>query len=57
MTTARPGWYPDPQGFGTLRWFDGERWTEHRAPAPVTGGPAQPGYPGQPALQGWQPPM
>jgi hypothetical protein len=25
-----PGWYPDPQGPG-LRWWDGQRWTEHVA--------------------------
>lgn len=24
-----PGWYADPEGTGT-RWWDGERWTEHR---------------------------
>jgi len=23
-----PGWFPDPDGHG-LRWWDGERWTEH----------------------------
>jgi hypothetical protein len=25
------GWYPDPEG-STLRWWDGERWTDHRQP-------------------------
>ena len=28
-----PGWYPDPQG-GGLRWWDGQRWTEHVADRP-----------------------
>lgn len=25
------GWYPDPEG-SELRWWDGQRWTERRAP-------------------------
>jgi hypothetical protein len=30
-----PGWYPEP-GTGTLRWWDGFRWTEFRhAPPPA----------------------
>ena len=28
--TANAGWYP--AGDGSLRWWDGERWTEHTAP-------------------------
>ena len=24
-----PGWYTDPQDATSLRWFDGEAWTEH----------------------------
>jgi hypothetical protein len=28
-----PGWYPDPQAPGQIRWFDGNRWTEHARPA------------------------
>lgn len=24
-----PGWHPDPQGDGHLRWWDGRGWTEH----------------------------
>lgn len=54
MSTAQPGWYPDPQGFGTLRWFDGERWTEHRAPAPQPGQDA-PTTPAQPSPAGYGP--
>jgi hypothetical protein len=38
--TVPAGWYPDPQntsgyrygGAPSLRYFDGEQWTEHRAP-------------------------
>jgi len=26
------GWYPDPQGPGTARWWDGGRWTEAMRP-------------------------
>jgi Protein of unknown function (DUF2510) len=36
-----PGWYPDPAGAPMQRFFDGTRWTEHRAPlaAPRSMGP------------------
>jgi hypothetical protein len=26
------GWYPDPQSTGTVRWWDGQRWTDHTMP-------------------------
>ena len=26
---AQAGWYPDPSDAANLRWWDGERWTEH----------------------------
>ena len=28
-----PGWYPDPEAHAFQRYWDGTRWTEHRAPA------------------------
>jgi Domain of unknown function (DUF4352)/Protein of unknown function (DUF2510)/Mid2 like cell wall stress sensor len=37
MTTPSTpaGWYPDPEGTGGQRYWDGFAWTEHRAPAPA----------------------
>lgn len=35
--SAQPGWYPSE---GTMRWFDGQQWTEHRQPMPATPPPA-----------------
>ncbi|WP_030165361.1 DUF2510 domain-containing protein [Spirillospora albida] len=30
-----PGWYPDPYGTGSLRWWDGRTWTERLNPEPA----------------------
>jgi len=41
------GWFPDPGGQPRLRYFDGQRWTEHFAPPPLPYAyPAQPIVPG-----------
>ena len=34
-TGPGPGWYPDPDGGGGQRYYDGKEWTESRTPAPV----------------------
>jgi hypothetical protein len=31
---SQPGWYPDPQGSGSLRWWNGQHWTENLNPQP-----------------------
>jgi len=38
MTTPA-GWYLDPDGTGGQRYWNGESWTEHRAPAAVEAPP------------------
>lgn len=30
-----PGWFPDPERPGQLRWWDGQQWSEHRSSATV----------------------
>lgn len=37
-----PGWYLDPYGSPSLRWWDGRYWTHHRRPPP----PRPPGHAG-----------
>lgn len=36
---SQPGWYPDPYGTGSLRWWDGRVWTDRLNPEPA--GPAR----------------
>ncbi len=36
VTDRIPGWYPDPDAPGLVRWYDGARWTEHTGDATVT---------------------
>jgi hypothetical protein len=48
MSSQPPGWYPDAQG--QQRYWDGNQWTEHVAPAaggPATGGGPAAGATGQ----------
>jgi hypothetical protein len=37
--TTPAGWYPDPDGSGGQRYFDGQSWTDHRAAAAVEAPP------------------
>lgn len=32
---APAGWYDDPDGLPTLRWWDGQQWTDQLAPQPA----------------------
>lgn len=36
---AAAGWYPDPAGSGTMRYWDGTRWTDARSSAVPPAGP------------------
>ncbi|MDT5186690.1 MAG: hypothetical protein QOI29_4848 [Mycobacterium sp.] len=48
MTTppTPAGWYPDPDGSGGQRYWDGSQWTEHRSPAAPE--PTEPPPPAEP---------
>jgi hypothetical protein len=55
MTTPPPtpaGWFPDPEQPGTLRYWDGATWTEHRSPAPEAAAPEPPDEPAAPTDPG-----
>ncbi len=34
MSTPKAGWYPDPTQPQTQRYWDGDTWSDHRAPLP-----------------------
>jgi hypothetical protein len=44
--SARPGWYPDPESPGGVRWWDGVHWTAR------AGEPSHPSQPSEP-VGGW----
>ncbi len=46
MTNTPAGWYDNPQDTTTIRYWDGQQWTDHLAPRPGPGqaNPTQPGY-------------
>ncbi|MFV2174263.1 DUF2510 domain-containing protein [Actinomadura sp. LOL_011] len=37
---SQPGWYPDPYGTGSLRWWDGRSWSDRLNPEPPAPAPA-----------------
>ncbi|MGH3456634.1 RDD family protein [Aeromicrobium sp.] len=53
MTQTPADWYPDPDGGGRLRYWDGTAWTAHVAPAPVQTMPTGPTTPDGEPLAGW----
>lgn len=55
QTTPAAGWYPDPNGSGALRWWDGSRWGDQLAAAPTAYAPARrrPLAPGTPLYTVW----
>jgi hypothetical protein len=40
MSTAAPGWYPDPSGQAAWRYWDGSAWTAHQSPGAPAASPA-----------------
>jgi uncharacterized protein YbjQ (UPF0145 family) len=55
MSDVAPGWYPDPQTSGQLRYWDGNAWTEHTQAGGEAAPPAPPAPAGTPAAGGYDP--
>ena len=53
---AQPGWYPDPKGSGSLRWWNGRHWTENLNPEPPPASRARRRAAGPPSSPGPSPP-
>jgi hypothetical protein len=52
---SAPGWYPDPDGKGGTRYFDGEKWTAHRAAPPPSPYAPTSVAADKPPVKGWTP--
>ena len=50
---APAGWFPDPENQQQLRYWDGGRWTAHRAPNPGAAAQQPLQQPAQPVQQAW----
>jgi hypothetical protein len=48
MSTPQPGWYDDPEDSKAQRYWDGQDWTPHRHPKPISRATPPPGLPAQP---------
>jgi hypothetical protein len=48
-TSTQPGWYDDPEDSNSQRYWDGQDWTPHRHPKPISQPPPPTGLPAQPA--------
>jgi len=64
QVTPDAGWYADPDDAEALRYFDGQRWTDHRSPQPLSSeatlepvdtaaNPRQSATPAWSAIRGW----